>query len=161
MSVPVWWYYDFPLISVTVLYSGCCSCMHVSSDYWNEIRWQHGVNIALDICIVSKQLHFYGKPVGHWLLLIAHWLLLVACKSKVGAQLIHFVVFPVSSAKNSQSMIITVIIGHLPYHCSSATAWHYVFTAHPNRVHINTILVRLHMSFCSLPHNLCTYTLKK
>ena len=66
------------------------------------------------------------------LLLNAHWPLLVACKSKVGAQLIHFVVFPVSSAKDSQSMIITVIIGHLPNHCSSTTTWHCVFTAHPN-----------------------------
>ena len=85
----------------------------------------------------------YGKPVGHCLLLIAHWLLLIACKSKVGAQLIHFFVFPVSNAKDSQSMIITVIIGHLPDRCSSTTTRHHVSTAHPNSVHIINIFVHI------------------
>ena len=91
-------------------------------------------------------------------LLIAHWLLLVACKWKVGAQLTHFVVFPVSSAKGSQSMIITVIIGHLPNHCSSTTTWHCVFTAHPNSTY-NTIFVQLHTSlFFAAHHKFFTYT---
>ena len=35
------------------------------------------------------------------LLLIGCCLLLIVCKSIVGAQLIHFVVFPVSNAKDS------------------------------------------------------------
>ena len=58
---------------------------------------------AIDyLCIVAKvallvqkedNSYMYGKPVGHCLLLIAHWLLLIACKSKVGAQLIHFLYF--------------------------------------------------------------------
>ena len=106
------------------------------------------------------------KPVGHCLLLIAHWLLLVAycLLVKSGGTTHTFFVFPVSNAKDSQSMIITVIIGHLPNRCSSTTTRHYVLTAHPNSVHINIIFVRLHTSlfFCSLPyHNFCTYTLKE
>ena len=86
--------------------------------------------------------------MGHCLLLIVCCLLRNACKSKVGAQLIHFVVFPVSSANGSQSMIITVIIGHLPNHCSSTTTWYYVFTAHPNK-----------SVFFAAYHNFCTYTI--
>ena len=88
-------------------------------------------------------------------LLVAYCSLAVACcllfvSQIVGAQLIHFVVFPVSNAKDSWSMIITVIIGHLPNRCSSTTTRHYVLTAHPNSVHISIIFVRLHTSFLQL-----------
>ena len=59
------------------------------------------------------------KPVGHCLLLIAHWLLLVAycLLVKSGGTTHTSFVFPVSNAIDLQSMIITIIIGHLPKRC--------------------------------------------
>ena len=57
-------------------------------------------------------------------------------------------------------VIITVIIGHLPNHCSSTTAWHYVFKL-IQTVYILTLSLFGYIQVCFLQHTAqLLYTLK-